>query len=288
MGVAGQINDEFGVAGSAARASAVVVEAAAKSDCTVVAVGPGQYRVTRRYRRSWVMPAAVVGSIFLGLGLLLLLVPKVVEEGTVTVSEDRRGVKIRLAGTVPQQFVDDVRVACAALGSAAPGSAAPAVTPAPVVGSTPIVIQSQTSQFAPAPSHVPNALPQTPITPTSWSASPVPPQPQVAAVPFVPRSIRIGHQVVPVGAGVTVGRNPLAVTELTSAALWAVDDVSLSKTHASFRSRSAIVEVCDHSSTNGTRVESPAGVVVDCVPGMWVVVPNGSAALLGDQRVVVS
>lgn len=115
MGMAGRrIDEHLGVPGcSASQASAAVVEAAARSECTVQALTPGQYRLTRRYRRVWVMPVVVVGSVFLGLGLLFLLVPKVDEECIATVTDDRRGVMVALAGTAPARLLDDIRAGCA-------------------------------------------------------------------------------------------------------------------------------------------------------------------------------
>ena len=92
-GAGGKVDEEVLAVGVAPTvATEVVMRAASTADMVVTASGPTQYRLTRTYRAPWVVPAAIVGVFFCGLGLLLLLlVPKRSESCIVTLTEGRRG-----------------------------------------------------------------------------------------------------------------------------------------------------------------------------------------------------
>ncbi len=110
-GVGRQIDEELAAAGIASsRAAEIVIAGATSAGFSVSAVGPTQYRMSRTYRASWVVPAAVVGVVFFGLGLLLLLlVPKRNETCLATVHEGPRGVTVRLSGVLPETAIERIR-----------------------------------------------------------------------------------------------------------------------------------------------------------------------------------
>lgn len=301
---------------TAARASETLVELATASGYSVTATGPGRYQFSRSYRASWVMPCVIIGALFLGLGLLLLLVPKRTETCMAVVSEDRRGVSVHLSGSLRPDTLNRMRVSCGAVSAAAPEG-----------GSTRSAVVGQSATIAGSPGAVsyPDLLPHH-VSPRSAQVSAVRPAPAILpqpgasgdqlvsyippgggtestvlrssvvarrlSVPDAPReagpAVHLAQQAVPVAEGIVVGRNPAQSDRFPGARKFRLDDQSLSKTHAAFRLNGGLVEVCDLASTNGTRVESDNGRVTPCVAGEWMAVPPGAVVLFGDQRASVS
>ena len=251
-------------------ASERVVQVATVHGYTVVASGPNRFRMARTYRPQWALIAAVATAVFVGLGLLFLLVKRT-ETGDVVVAEDRSGVKVRLTGALQPAVIDALRQA---LGAASPaGAPAAAATSFQQAVVAPVV--SQPAVVAPA------------------VVAPVVSQP-VAAAPPVVSSVRVVEPMlvfddgrsIGVGAGGVIGRDPGADPALPGAQLYPIADPSLSKTHLSFGPLPHGVWVLDHHSTNGT-VVSANGVAVPCTPGERVEAPFGARIVAGDVSMVV-
>jgi len=291
-GVGIQLDEEIPAPGIASSAAAeVVIDAATGADFAVAATGPAQYRLSRTYRPGWVVPAAIVGALFFGLGLLLLiLVPKRNETCLVAVNEGHRGVSVRLSGVLPRTSVDQIRLGLG-VGSAP-------VTPALTnpISPRPSTIDARRSPLGPSPS--PGSA-RTGSTFASWgpvdspTASAAPAETTVARIgppstrhPADP-AIRIGAELIPLSDGVVVGRNPAPADVLPSARLVAIADAGLSKTHLAIRAVDCTVEICDLSSTNGTVVETVSARRA-CVPGVWLAVDEGSRIVAGDQRMEIT
>jgi hypothetical protein len=299
-GVGRQIDEEISAALlTSSQVAEVVIAAATKSGLSVTAVGPTQYRMTRSYRAAWVLPAAIVGVVLFGLGLLLLLVvPKRTEECLATMNDGPRGVTVRLSGVLAEAAVAQIRLDLSRVASpSVPGGAPPSrpvAAPSPFVGGA-------APRRSPAPLSDAKRLGALPTIHASWTPIPAPepiaPLGSVEATmirssPLLPSGghnpfVRIGGQVVPVGAGVVIGRDPAPVDDLPTARPVAVGDPGLSKTHLAIRAQGSTVEVCDLSSTNGTVVEA-SGSAKSCVAGVWRSVPTGATILAGDQRIDVS
>jgi len=237
---------------------------------TVVAVGPNRFRVARVFRPTWAVVLAVLTVALCGVGLLFLLV-KHTETGDAVIAEDRAGVKLRLSGALRPQMVAAVR---AAMMSWAP--------PATTVNA--VRVETYTT-FAPS------ALPSASSPSEGNGLSSV----VEATVPRTPRAARVaelmlmfldGTRIV-VAGGVVIGRGPSADASMPSAALHAIPDPSLSKTHVSVgASPSGGVWVLDHHSTNGTSVLTD-GAATRCAPGTRVEVPVGAQIVAGDLRMEV-
>ena len=253
-----------------------VVQVAMAHGYTVVASGPNRFRMARTYRPKWALFAAVGTAVFVGLGLLFLLVKRT-ETGDVVVAEDRSGVKVRLTGQLQQPVIDALR---SALGSAA-------------ATSTPNSNQA-TAQSAPAPAAVvPAVVPV--VVPAISSYQPAPPpvvQPTVVqptyVQPTVAQAVLVlgGGQVIFVGAGGVLGRDPSLDSGASGGQLYPIADPSLSKTHLSFGPLPTGVWVQDHHSTNGT-VVTANGVAAACAPGARVEAPFGAQILAGDVSLLV-
>lgn len=238
---------------------------------TVVAVGPNRFRVARVYRPTWAVVAAVPTVALCGIGLLFLLV-KNTETGDATITEDRTGVKVRLTGTLRSQFLTDLRSAMWS-----------SEHPAPDVGPGAV---AQRSGFAPAaPTGTPSPMTERGGTPLVDAAT-VPrksrPANRIAELSLV---LADGRSIA-VAEGGVIGRDPSADPSMPWAALHAIPDPSLSKTHLSVGPLPKGVWILDHHSTNGTSVVSN-GVKTPCTPGMRAEAPIGAQVIAGDLRMEV-
>lgn len=263
-----------------------VVERGRAHGYSVVAAGPGIYRLARSTRPLWARVAAIVTFPFLGLGLLFLVVRRD-EDATIAVFEDRAGAKLRIVGHLDAALVDDLRTAPPAEGpgegrapdaaSASPEPPGPQKTPPP-----------------PAPSSLPSAFPPG-SDPARQPIAAEPAENERAAAAFGETVVRSkatedGDElelVLPDGSrhdcqpGVVVGRAPAATGVASGMVPMPIGDPSVSKTHASIERTGASLMVTDLHSTNGTFLVSH-GRAVDCQPGVPVKVPPGAEIHLGD------
>lgn len=267
------------------------VQVAMAHGYTVVASGPNRFRMARTYRPKWALIAAVATAMFIGLGLLFLLVKRT-ETGDVVVAEDRAGVKVRITGALQQPVIDALRQA---LGAAAP-IGAPTLNPVSFQGPAPAPVGPPVSApVVAAAAIVPSVAPG--FMPASVVSNPVAHAPVHATVP---RSVEpVGHSIasqtvlqfadgraIGVGVGGVLGRDPSGDPALPGGHLYPISDPSLSKTHLSFGPLPSGVWVLDHHSTNGT-VVSANGVTSPCTPGVRVEAPFGAQVVAGDLTLVV-
>lgn len=238
---------------------------------TVVASGPNRFRLARTYRPKWATVAAIGTAVFVGLGLLFLLVKRV-ETGEAVIAEERAGIRVRLTGELLPSLVETLSLALAAPAPAltAPALAAPALT-APL------------AQFpASGPS---SGAPSLAVAAFAPAMQAVPAQPVVRATPEAMLVFGDGR-LISVGRGGVLGRDPSADPAVPDARMHPLADPSLSKTHLSFGPLPRGVWVVDHHSTNGTVVAS-GGVTATCAPGVRVEVPFGAQVVAGDVSFVV-
>ncbi len=87
-----------------------------------------------------------------------------------------------------------------------------------------------------------------------------------------------------------IGRNPKAGDSYPGAVKIPINDpkLSISKTHFGLTVEAGAIVVKDFRSTNGTRVESPGGVVTTVLPDSPVMARPGSIIRFGDRTVIVS
>ena len=273
-------------------ASERFVQVAMAYGYTVVASGPNRFRIARTYRPKWALFAAVGTALFVGLGLLFLLVKRT-ETGDVVVAEDRAGVKVRITGALQQPVIDALRQA---LGAAAPIGAPRAVNPVSFQGPAPAPVGPPVSAPVVAAAAIVSS-----VAPSFMPASVVSAPDNYAPVhATVPRSVEpVGHSIasqtvlqfadgraIGVGVGGVLGRDPSGDPALPGGHLYPIADPSLSKTHLSFGPLPTGVWVLDHHSTNGT-VVSAHGVTSSCTPGVRVEAPFGAQVVAGDVTLVV-
>ncbi len=266
-GAGRQVDEEISGAGLASsQAAEIVITAATSGGFVVSAVGPTQYRMSRTYRPGWVVPAAIAGVVFFGLGLLLLLlVPKRNETCLATIHDGPQGVEVRLSGVLSEPAIEAIRLDLTRGVSLSPAVNAPAVAHPGHSPRTPIPTRHTQGPSGPVDAT------RTRSSPAAWGEVDNP-------------SVKIGGEVVPIGAGVVIGRNPAGIDGLPGARLVPVGDPALSKTHLAIRAEGSAVEVCDLSSTNGTVVER-SGVPRPCVARVWQPVPSGATIVAGEQRI---
>lgn len=292
MAAAGvRIDERIGVrrlgAGETAR---LVLETVSRAgDYDVVAVGPGRYQLSRSYRPTWAVPFGVVLTVLLfGLGIVLFFVKRN-ESCAVTVVDDRTGVHVRVVGQLLGAVAAELR---RVLDEAEP-SPSPAVTSfAPSSAESRQVSDPMFGDPATSPPTLVPALPSTGASPLLGSESTVQRtavRSSPASVPAPVPTLRFSSgRCILVGLGAVIGRDPVCDEyDPDGAALVAVDDQGISKTHLSVRSRGGVVEIRDRHSTNGTVVHI-GGVPQACPPGEWLVVPAGSILVFGDQRAEVA
>lgn len=261
------------------------VQVAMAHGYTVVASGPNRFRMARTYRPKWALIAAVATAVFVGLGLLFLLVKRT-ETGDVVIVEERSGVKLRLTGSLQPPVVEALRQslegsvsATPAMVAMSPRSQATAPTAPPVVAAVPSQPASPVQPVA-APSLTPAPPPPQPVAPLVVPAAPL------HAGPAQPLLVFADGRAIQVNAGGVLGRDPSSDPALPGGLLYPVADPSLSKTHLSFGPLPHGVWVVDHHSTNGT-VVSANGVTSPCAPGVRVEAPFGAQVVAGDLSLVV-
>jgi len=277
---------EMGV-GAAAEA---FVQLCSSAGFTVVALGPAQFRAARARRPQWATITAILTAVFCGLGLLLLLVKRT-ESADAVIVEDRTGIQMRITGALPPELMAQIRsvvgrhnnttyVAQGAGGAGGAGGAVSGWAPSHV---SPKVVPPPPPVAMPPPVAAPprRATEPDPLGATVLRSSLVVPGQQAASL-ILPDGTRIV-----VGAGVVIGRAPVAEAALMNATLVALGDASLSKTHLSVSPAPDGVWVVDHHSTNGTRVTSGASNV-QCVPGERTSVAVGSVVVAGELRLTVA
>ncbi len=278
------------------RAAESLVQIATRQGFAVAASGPNRFRFAKTFRPTWANVLTLVLAPFMGLGLLFLLVKRT-EACEAILIEDRAGVRINLSGDVsPALFVAIHEELSSGESTAIPVPMPTAFAPQAVL------------PLAPAPTNAPYPAPigasfSTPsftapddrtMTVAQLAAMRLPESDRTMTVAqmaamrtTVAPSLRfIDGRMVPVGAGLVLGRNPDADAQLPSAQLVPVNDPSLSKTHASFGPTSRGIWVQDHHSTNGTSVQLEGSTTM-CQPGARVEVPIGGAVVLGEVHLAV-
>jgi len=248
-----------------------LVQVATAQGYAVGASGPNRFRLARLYRPKWANVMALVLAPLFGLGLFFLLVKRT-SACEATLVEDRTGVSVSVSGSSDPWLLDELR---RALNSETE-------VPAPVAVPTafaPQLVPHPPSAFSfemPTLLDAPDA--DKTVTVAQLSAM------RAAAV----ASLRFADgRSIPVGHGLVVGRNPEVDALLPGAQLFAVDDPSLSKTHATFGPAGQGVWVRDHHSTNGTTVMLN-GSTTPCQPGSRVDVPAGGTVVIGEVQITVT
>ena len=262
-------------------ASEQVVRVGEMRGYTVVASGPGTFRLVRSKRPKWAVALAVLFAPALGLGLLFLLIRKN-ESGVVTVYEDRAGVKARVVGEVDSEIVQFL----AQSEQTTPATVSPVARAAPAVPIVPV--QPPASQ----PEMITSAAP-------GWTPRAPEPQPRSMVDADVDRTIARPRAaatgpvlVIPGGAtesignGIVIGRSPQAAGPWATARPVVVADQSVSSTHAALVLGDGCVVVTDLHSTYGTvfRVD---GVVSTCPAGDATAVPFGAEIVAGEAVLLV-
>ncbi|MBG6238991.1 hypothetical protein IWX78_001970 [Mycetocola sp. CAN_C7] len=132
--------------------------------------------------------------------------------------------------------------------------------------------------FAPAPGVAPAADPAAPVTAP------------VAAASGNPRLVLPDGTVLPLAAGLIVGRDPQEQEGYGVTARATLHDVerSVSKTHAILGLSEGRVWVIDLNSTNGTVLVAADGTETLCTPEVATPMPAGSDVRFGEYRVRVA
>lgn len=272
-------------------ASDRIVQVATALGYSVVAVGPGSFRIARSRRPTWAIVMAVLFGIC-AVGLLFLLVKRT-EDAVITVFEDRTGTKARVVGAIDPRLSAQL-VASGGASPSAAGASAPlssVVSPPPPVASHVVVPEPVTSlPSAPVP-----ATPDVPQAVTAHSfAPPASTNDDFGATVVRPLRASVAARsavrlpngvVVAVAQRVVIGRNPDG-SRHPGAELVVLADPSLSKTHVLIEPSPDGVTVTDLHSTNGTSVIRD-GVVVACTPDQPRGATVGSVIRLGDADVRV-
>lgn len=271
------------------QAAATLVTVAAQQGYDVTASGPNRFRLDRALRPWWANVLAIVLAPLLGLGLLLLRVRRV-ETCEGIILEERGAVRVNLGGLQDPGLFLALHTALLEQGAKPTGGLRPTAYPSAAPPPPP----PSTAAPTPAPAASP---PPSHLAPPSHPAPPSNPAPQFDQTLTIAQLAKMRSReapalrfpdgrVVPVGAGVVIGRSPEPDEDLPSAELLALGDASLSKSHASIGPGTHGLWVEDLGSTNGTVVVVGASST-RCQPGARVNVPIGGAVLLGEVRLDV-
>lgn len=253
-----------------------------------VAVAANRFRLARSVRPRWALITACCLAPLLGLGLIFLLV-RTTESCDLVVVDGAGGVTIRFIGPVDAVFLERCRAVFEVATSTGPATAAAAPPVSPSVVVAPVTA---------AASAVPAPVAAIDGVTVVRGASPLPqplgvdgatvvraPNPTPAPVVSWTLVVDDGRRF-ELGTGVVVGRAPAAHATYPHAALIAIDDLGLSKSHAAFGVDGGVAWVEDLHSTNGTVVRYGAERV-SCAPGSRVRLEHGAEVELGDRLVSV-
>lgn len=247
------------------------------------ATGPRSFRMARTFRPTWALVLTVVGAFFCLLGLLFLLIDST-ETFDATVSEERDGVKLRITGTIQSAPLATLRAQLQAAAPNAPQAAMPHIAgPAPVLEPAPNAAVAM-PPLAPRPLVAP-VLTAVDWLPSDTNATQMRPPKRPVPAPTV--SIRLAAgDVVPVGVGIVIGRDPQPMDVVPGAACVRLADPSLSRTHLVVGPSTDGVWVIDQHSTNGVTVTAD-GSEQPCPAGVRVEVPVGGIAMFGESSFTV-
>lgn len=276
------------------RAAESLVQIATSQGFAVAASGPNRFRFAKTFRPTWANVLTLVLAPFMGLGLLFLLVKRT-EACEAILIEDRAGVRINLSGDVSPGLFVAIHDALSsgesdAMSMPMPTAFAPQAVPPPTLANAlhpaPMAAPASTPSFA-APDDRTMTVAQLAAMRAPENDRTMTVAQMAAMRTTVAPSLRfIDGRMVPVGAGLVLGRNPDGDAQLPSAQLVPVNDPSLSKTHASFGPTPRGIWVQDHHSTNGTSVQLEGSTTM-CQPGARVEVPIGAAVVLGEVHLAV-
>lgn len=191
-GVAFQGVIECGSMAPAEASSRVLHLLGADGRYQVVQTGPSEIQFARRYRPTWAIVAAVVGALFLLVGLVFLFVTNT-ELCVATVDNDHRGTRLRLSGRLHAATLVALRESLrSGAGPAAPVPGAPVDAlvasarspraPSGMIGAGPPVVNAQ----APAQAMPISADPATTRSPAYVPAAAPSPSAPAAAAPARP------------------------------------------------------------------------------------------------------
>ncbi len=263
-------------------ASEQVVRVGELQGYTVVASGPGTFRLVRSTRPKWAVALAVLFAPALGLGLLFLLIRKN-ESGVVTVFEDRAGVKARVIGAIDPalvQFLAQPEQASPVAAARVAGSAADAATVSPPQASF-----SRDVATSVAPTWTPHESEPSPLPIDAVDIDRTAARPSAAAT-VGPHLGMPGGTSEPIGNGIVIGRSPRAAGPWATARPVVVADQSVSSTHAAVVLGDECIVVTDLHSTYGT-VFRMNGVVSPCPAGDATMVPIGAEIVAGEAVLLV-
>jgi hypothetical protein len=167
-----------------------------------------------------------------------------------------------------------------------PASVPEGASSAPATPAMPSVPASPAAPFASAP---PAATSSTVASP--GLASSAPPTASVSVRPATsPRLVLPDGAVLPLSAGLIVGRDPQHQDGYGVSALARLHDVerSVSKTHAVLGVSEGRVWIIDLNSTNGTFMVAPDGTLTPCPPEVATELDPGADIRFGEYRVRVA
>lgn len=304
---------------SSAAAGARVVRTGQQLGYTVVGAAPGTFRFARSYRPTWATITAIALLVF---GIPFWFVRKT-ETATVAVFEDRSGTKLRVVGHVSARLTEALAPSTAAVPSAVtppvavasqppaaptspPGDMMqggwPAPAPAPPVPPTPSApplqaVPNERSTFAPGGVERASLIELPELLDRAPSPSAQPEQATILrasdsdvtiARAMTPRRLVLalpdGRVITPLQP-VLIGRDPDPAKAPGSEAI-AIDDPTLSKTHAVMRVEGGQLSVTDLHSTNGTTTSFESSVR-QCIPDQPVLVPVGGSVVAGTVEIQV-
>ncbi|MCB9380921.1 MAG: hypothetical protein H6513_09550 [Acidimicrobiaceae bacterium] len=250
------------------------VETAERHGFRVHASSADRFRIARVNRPTWATIAGWVMVPLLGVGFIFLAMKRTIS-GDATIVELRTGVKLRLTGQLPDEFVATLRDA---LTSSPPGDTMPTRSAFQVVDETQMVPGRVRNVTSPAHSAGGGGL-ESPVH--SMPSDPLAMMPPSAGRSVPAPSLRtIDGRILVAARNGVVGRDPVPQPS-RPAAIHPIADASLSKTHFTFGVSSDGVWVVDEHSTNGTAIDV-GGRVMRCTPGVAHEVPIGGRVFAGD------
>ena len=267
----------------------LVIEVARACGYDSVAAGPNSFRLGRSYRPRWsVIAACATGVVLLGAGFAFLLVKRT-DHAEASIVEERDGVKVRLTGAASEHFLRMLHSRLEHDGIA------PAVTYGPRDFAPTVVSAASGAAWVPPTmlTEVPGASSTVTIDDgdldRTIAASQLHGLRAPTGTPQAAASVRLRFttgELLRVGPGVVIGRQPQPPADVPGAVPIAIDDLSLSRTHLCVLPAPTGVWVVDLHSTNGASVDLGTSSSV-CTPGERVLVPAGGGVIFGDRRFTV-